>query len=552
VQGDGEGRRPDRTRLGAHGERRPPSSALDEIAQRGASSAGSAAAFVAGPPWILGLRGSPLEAPENTLASFRRALDLGLDGIACDVRACATGEAVLMRDPAIDRTTDGTGLLAEKTLVDLAPLDAGGWFRARFRGERVALLEEALELESIPEPAHGRRPRHVVWLREPGLVREVARVLQGFERDAVIVASASREVCLEIRDAGLAPMLVIPTASEEARAFVRDERIRACAIGSGSFPTASGATEGNGAADWPTERWTMGADSPAELLAACRAPYAGVVTREPLRALALRALCALVPDFRGPHPLVVPELEMHPEDATADRRATGADWKGSWKCVAEVANPFPFAVEATAGVIPRHGAFETEGLPKKLALGPGSAARVEFGLAGGSWRVGGDPLFFALYRWRRAKGRRAATLLLDAPLARVRTATADVLAQRLALVRESPRDAPASLVLRRRGRDVFVAIENAGGLENPRTIVFLDGRHLRGGRGVRVRLPDDFDVRTEGVPFSCGIEAISRVKGSAESARPAGGERIVRRWAGGIPEEDDAGSPGRLRPHASA
>ncbi len=478
-----------------------------------------------------------------------------------------------MRDPTIDRTTDGAGLLAEKTLVDLAPLDAGGWFRARFRGERVALLEEALELEGAAEPPFARRPRHVVWLREPGLVREVARVLQGFEAGAVLVASTSRETCLEIRDAGLAPMLVIPTATEDARAFVRDERIRACAIESGSFPAATSAMNASGAtgstgstgttstsgaslatsatsaasanagrdpADWPTERWTMGADSPGELLAACRAPFAGIITREPLRALALRALCALAPDFRGPHPLVVPELEMHPEEPTGDRRGVGADWKGSWTCAAEVANPFPFAVEATAGVVPRHGAFETEGLPRKLALEAGAAARVEFGLAGGSWRVGGDPLFFALYRWKRAKGRRAGTLLLDAPLARVRTATADALAQRLTLVRESPADAPASLVLRRRGRDVFVAIENAGGLDNPRTIVFLEGRFLRGGRGVRARLPDDFDARREGVSFSCGIEAIS------------GGERVVRRWAGGIPEQDDAGSPGRLRPHASA
>ena len=515
MQGDGQGRSADRARLGKRAGDRARSGALDELALRGAS--------IAGPPWILGLRGSPLEAPENTLASLRRALDLGLDGIAYDVRACATGEAVLLRDATIDRTTDGTGPLAEKTLPDLASLDAGGWFRAPFRGERLALLEEAMDLEA-PD---GRRPRHVVWLREPGLVAEAGRIVREFPGTAVLVASASRETCLEARDAGLAPMLVAPVATEEARAFVRDERIRACAVESGTFGAAD---------DWPAERWSLGADSPAELLAACRAPYAGIVTREPLRALALRALVALAPEFRGPHPIVAPELGMHPED----RGSAAGDWRGSWTCAATVSNPFPFDVDATVGLVPRHGAFETEGLPVRVALGVGGDARVEFGLAGGSWRVGGDPLLFALYRWPRAKGRRSGSLLLDAPLLRVRTAIADVLARRLTLLRESPSDPPASLVLRRRGRDLFVAIENAAGLERPGTLLFLDGRHVRGGRGVRARLPEDFDARTNGIPFSCGLEATSA------------GERRVRRWAGGIPDEDGAGAPGRLLPLARA
>src|SRR5262249_57114396 len=62
-----------------------------------------------GPPWILGLRGSPLEAPQNTLASLRRALELRLDGVAYHLPACATGEAVLLRDERLERTTDRRG-----------------------------------------------------------------------------------------------------------------------------------------------------------------------------------------------------------------------------------------------------------------------------------------------------------------------------------------------------------------------------------------------------------------------------------------------------------
>jgi hypothetical protein len=96
------------------------------------------------------------------------------------------------------------------------------------------------------------------------------------------------------------------------------------------------------------------------------------------------------------------------------------------------------------------------------------------------------------------------------------------------------------MVLRRRGRHVFVAIENAGGVESPHAIVHLDGRLLRGGRGVRALLPGDFDARKCGVAFSCGLE------GTAD------GERVVRRWAGGIPDEDGVGAPGRLFSSARA
>ncbi len=477
-----------------------------------------------GPPWILGLRGAPLEAPENTLAGLRRAVELGLDGVAYDVRACATGELLLLRDETLERTTDGRGRLAERTLPELAALDCGAWFRARFRGEPLVHLEEALELGAgAAQPETGQ----VVWLREGGLVPEAARAIRQVadlrpSRLRVRVASASKETCLEARDAGLDAMFVIPRVSEDARRFVRDERITACGIESGGF----------GAEEWSCERWSIGADSPAELLEACRTPLTGILTREPERALALRALVRVAPGDRGPHPLHVPELEVRPGEFTRGR----GDWCGSWSCTGTVRNPLPFAVEVECGLVPRHVAFETDGLPKRFALAEGAEESISFRLTGGSWRVGGDPLFAASCRWSRAAGRRAGALRLDAPLVRVRTAVADALAQRLPLLREAPGDPAASMVLRRRGRHVFVAIESAGGLENARTLVHVDGRFLEGGRGVRAALPDDFDARARGIAFSCGIAA------------GRDGERVVRRWAGGVPDEDGVGAPGRLLP----
>lgn len=480
--------------------------------------------MTAGPPWILGLRGTPLEAPENTLASLRRAVDLGLDGVAYDVRACATGELLLLRDETLERTSDGRGRLAERTLPEIATLDCGSWFRARFRGEPLVHLEEALELGAgVAE----RETWQVVWLRERGLVPEASRAIGELAdvrpaRIHVRVASTSKETCLEARDGGLAPMYVVPRASEEARRFVRDERITACGVESGGF----------GAAEWSCERWSIGADAPADLREACSTPLTGILTREPARALALRALASLAPLDRGPHPLTVPSLEVNPGAFTGGR----GDWCGSWSCTATVRNPFPFAIDVTCGLAPRHGAFETDGLPQRFGLPQGAEQAVSFRLTGGSWRVGGDPLFTAACRWARGPDRRAGRLVLDAPLVRVRTAVADAHAQRLPLLREAPGDPTASMILRRRGRHLFVALESTGGLENARTIVHVDGRFLHGGRGVRAALPEDFDARRDGIPFSCGIEA------------SVDGERVVRRWAGGVPDEDGVGEPGRLMP----
>jgi glycerophosphoryl diester phosphodiesterase len=85
----------------------------------------------------IGHRGACGYAPENTLASFRAALALNVDMIEMDVRLCRSGEAVVIHDARLERTTNGTGYVREKTLRALRRLDAG-------RGERIPLLTEAL------------------------------------------------------------------------------------------------------------------------------------------------------------------------------------------------------------------------------------------------------------------------------------------------------------------------------------------------------------------------------------------------------------------------
>ncbi|MDB4930694.1 MAG: glycerophosphoryl diester phosphodiesterase [Myxococcaceae bacterium] len=88
-------------------------------------------------PLRLGHRGLPLRALENSLASFRAALDAGLDGFELDVQRTADGALVVLHDPTLERTAFGHGPLAQTARADLPRLR---------NGEAIPGLDEALAL----------------------------------------------------------------------------------------------------------------------------------------------------------------------------------------------------------------------------------------------------------------------------------------------------------------------------------------------------------------------------------------------------------------------
>lgn len=90
-------------------------------------------------------RGNAKYFPENTMASFRSAAELHPDMIETDVHMTADGELILMHDHRLERTTNGSGLIREKTLAELKALDAGAWKGAEFEGERIPAFAEFLE-----------------------------------------------------------------------------------------------------------------------------------------------------------------------------------------------------------------------------------------------------------------------------------------------------------------------------------------------------------------------------------------------------------------------
>ena len=84
-------------------------------------------------------RGASAELPENTLAAFRRALELGVEGIELDVHLSRDGVPMVIHDPTVDRTTSGSGAVEEMTRAELQELDAGNC-------ERIPTLGEVLDV----------------------------------------------------------------------------------------------------------------------------------------------------------------------------------------------------------------------------------------------------------------------------------------------------------------------------------------------------------------------------------------------------------------------
>ena len=117
-------------------------------------------------PRIVAHRGGGLLAPENTLAGIRLARNLGFGGVEFDVKLTADGVPVLMHDDTLERTTDGSGTVAQTSYKEITRFDAGGWFGNEFSGEPVpsfaaasALCREAgvwANIEIKPSPGQER------------------------------------------------------------------------------------------------------------------------------------------------------------------------------------------------------------------------------------------------------------------------------------------------------------------------------------------------------------------------------------------------------------
>jgi glycerophosphoryl diester phosphodiesterase len=126
--------------------------------------------------------------PENTMASFERALELGADWIELDVHLSRDERLIVIHDETLERTTNGRGLVRDHTLAELRSLDAGD-------GQRIPTLEEVLEwakrrgtsvdieIKNAPLYYEGIERRVVAALNESGMADQV--IVISFDHPAV-------------------------------------------------------------------------------------------------------------------------------------------------------------------------------------------------------------------------------------------------------------------------------------------------------------------------------------------------------------------------------
>jgi glycerophosphoryl diester phosphodiesterase len=124
----------------------------------------------------IGHRGARAYEPENTIRSFRKALEIGVDAVELDVRKTKDNKLVVIHDADVKRTTDGKGLVSELTLTEIKAFSTE-------KGEKIPTLEEVLDFLD-------KKVKILIELKEVGVERQVLTAIgeRGVKKNVIIVS----------------------------------------------------------------------------------------------------------------------------------------------------------------------------------------------------------------------------------------------------------------------------------------------------------------------------------------------------------------------------
>ena len=145
-------------------------------------------------------RGFRSRYPENTMLAFRKAVEAGCDGIEFDVHLSKDGEAVIIHDEAVDRTTDGTGLVGQKTYHELKALNAAKPHPETIDFAPIPSLREYFEY--IAEQPHiiSNIELKTGVFEYPGIEEKVYALLKKYNlQDKCIISSFNHESVLRMK-----------------------------------------------------------------------------------------------------------------------------------------------------------------------------------------------------------------------------------------------------------------------------------------------------------------------------------------------------------------
>lgn len=143
-------------------------------------------------------RGASGYAPENTLESFRKAVELNANAIELDVQLTKDGKIVVIHDYTLDRTTNGNGYVMENTLAEIKKLDAGSWFSSKFAGEKIPTLKEVID--ELPEDIYINIEIKHFRLEERNIGKAIVEFVEKYGlEERIIISSFDHQLLKKVR-----------------------------------------------------------------------------------------------------------------------------------------------------------------------------------------------------------------------------------------------------------------------------------------------------------------------------------------------------------------
>ncbi|MDR3585872.1 MAG: glycerophosphodiester phosphodiesterase [Desulfosporosinus sp.] len=148
---------------------------------------------------VIGHRGAAGSAPENTLISFAKGLEYGVDGFEFDVQLSKDGEVVVCHDERVNRTSNGMGWIKDLTLRELKNLDFGSWFAKLPIFQEIPTLRELLDMfEGINLELNVEIKSGLV--QYPGIGEKVVSLLAKYNRlDNSIISSFDHQLLYDLK-----------------------------------------------------------------------------------------------------------------------------------------------------------------------------------------------------------------------------------------------------------------------------------------------------------------------------------------------------------------
>lgn len=140
-------------------------------------------------------RGASAYAPENTMSSFKKAIQLGANGIELDLQQTKDRKVVIFHDKVIDKKSNGKGKIRDYTYQELYKLDFGSWFNEDFKGEHIVLFEnfakEFLDLDLT----------FAIEIKTAGIEKEVLNIINKYKtHDNIYITSFKYKILENVRN----------------------------------------------------------------------------------------------------------------------------------------------------------------------------------------------------------------------------------------------------------------------------------------------------------------------------------------------------------------